>query len=405
MRWFPRTVLLLLALPGLAGAEEAISSCTAKPGWASRDFQPLPSLKQSCTHRFSDSSQEWEVSHKQLGAMPLSRQLRDDVDPWLGDQSGARRHSLAVGAGEQMESTLSFSGAMSRFTHQTKLEVESRNRLHRNRLNPEDRSELRTKGSLDLGILRPKVEAWGSLTEEEPEILPEIARGLEPYSDTRSQAGGQAMLDLVLPHLPVLSVAVGRDEKEVFRGLSLDEQRIGGDVVRASLWYGGSNWQAYGGSSFYKLRDQGLPDSSDGIYNDHYASASYWPTSTLTISPSLQYSDASYDGEETWIRTLTATLGVYSTTLGTHGLLTFWGGYTHSYDTDDNFDYDQVDLAVGAERALLEIPSLGDYALSVGANVGYSHYFDRLYDESEPGVRVQMSLRIEAPGALKRTRR
>lgn len=387
-----------LILPALALASEPVEPLRAAPqpkceidsGWASRHQLQTPTLQHDCVHALGGSNQKLRVSHLRRG--PSDTALFADPQ-----QPGAQ--PLPWSAADETRSRLELAGSWSRWSYETRFDLGREAHLDDARLQPRGRSLLRLRSGFDLGILRPGVELQGSLSEEQPEIQPEIARGLHGFDgDSSSLAGGRATLDVAVPGAPVLTLGAGREQKDVFRGRTLERERIDSDFVSGALWYATARWQVYAVSSVYRFRDELQPGARGSLLYDHYASASYWPTETLTLNPSVQYSDASYDGRQTWMRTLAASLGVYSTAIGENGVLTFWTGYTRSYDTGRHFDYQQLDFAVGAERALVELPRLGGYGLSLGGSVGYSHYIDRLYPEaSGPGYRTLLTLRISAP--------
>lgn len=367
--------------------------CESESSWASRHFAQMPTLRQDCVHAFGAASQKLRVSHLRRGvgdAALFSDPLRPGAAP------------RAWADADEMRSRVEIDGSAGRWSYETRFDIGRETRLHGARLQPGGRSELHVRSGYDLGILRPGVDLRGSLSGDEPEVQPEIARGLRGVEgDQNSLAAGRATLDVAIPGAPVLTLGAGREQKDVFRGRTLERERVDSDFVSGALWYGGERFQAYAVSSVYRFRDELQPGARGSRLYDHYAALSYWPTATLTLNPSVQYTDASYDGRETWMRTLAASFGVYSTAFGENGMLTFWSGWTRSYDTGRHFDYQQLDAAIGAERALARLARLGGYTVSIGGSVGYSHYFDRLYpDASGAGYRALLTLRISAPMPL-----
>lgn len=381
--------LLILPALALASARAETGNGTGEPdcesasGWASRHYLLTPTARRDCVLALSGSKQQLRVSHLRRGApapelfaIPLEPTPRRDPTPV--DEAGSR---------------VDLTGSWSRWSYETKFVLGREARFDRGRLAPEARSELRLKSGLDLGIVHPGVE----LSEAISEAPQESARGFEARGESRSLSGGRAFVDLAIPGAPIVTLGVGREQMDLFRGQTLARERVDTDFVSGSLWYQRKRWQAYAVSSVYRFRDEMQPGARGSQLYYHFASASYWPTPTLTINPSVQYSDASYDGRQSWIHTFAANLGVYSTALGENGLLTLWSGYTRSYDTADAFDYQQLDFAIGAERAIAELAGFGGYGISVGGSVGYSHFIDRLQPSaSGPGYRTLLTLRVSA---------
>ncbi len=380
--------------PGAAPRAE----CESESSWASRHFSQTPTLRHDCVHAFGGANQKLRVSHLRRGVGDAAL-FADSLRPGAAPR--------AWSDADETRSRVELDGSAGRFRYETHFDIGRETQLDGARLQPRGRSELRVRSGYDLGILRPGIELRGSLSGDEPDVQPEIARGLRGVDgDQSSLAAGRATLDVAIPGAPVLTLGAGREQKDVFRGRTLERESVDSDFVSGALWYAAERFQAFAVSSIYRFRDELQPGARGSLLYDHYAALSYWPTATLTLNPSVQYTDASYDGRETWMRTLAASLGVYSTAIGKNGMLTFWGGYTRSYDTGRHFDYQQLDLAVGAERALTELARLGGYGVSIGGSVGYSHYFDRLYpDASGPGFRTLLTLRISAPAPLRPGRR
>jgi hypothetical protein len=383
-----------------ASAREA--DCKSTGAWVSRNFALTPTARRECVLADPGSTQQLRVSHLRRGGSTGADFLANPLA--LTPTPVTYRAPL-----DETRSRLDLAGSWNRWSYETKFALGRTTRLATGRLQPEARSELRFTSSFDLGYVRPGIEVREAIAEKEPEI----DRTFEVPGDSRALAGGRAFVDVTLPNAPVLMLAVGREQLESFRE-HMPEQldlfrehtsvrsQMNSDFATGALWYQRERWQAYGSSSVYQFRDATQPGSPESKLYFHNLSGSYWPIPTLTINPSVQYSDASYDGGGSWTRTLSANLGVYTTALeenGLSGLLTLWSGYTRSYDTSKSFDYEQLDLAVGAERAITTLPRLGGYGLSVGGSVGYSHYFDRLDSgNSAPGYRVLLMLRIsEAP--------
>lgn len=371
---------------------ESRSSARSRPdcefvsGWDSRHHARTPTSRLDCVNDLLNAGHELRVSHLQRGLSTGTL----SADEFTGDRRGLR----ILDPGSESLSSLELSGSASLWSYETELDLRREAHFERGRLLPEGRMRLRLQTGLDLGLVRPRVEFVGDHREDETEL----ATALRADSEGSSRAGGRALVDVVLPSLPVLTLAVGREQKLVYHGGDLEGEEMDSDGVSAALWYGRSTWQAYAVSSAYSLRGDRLGDAGDSLLYDHFVSGSYYPTSTLTLSPSLQYSEATYDGRESWSRTLSASLGLYSTGVWEQGLVSLWTGYDQSRDTADRFDYRQLHLALGAERALASLGWLEGYGISIGGSLGYTHYLDRIHpDASGPNFSTLLTLRISAP--------
>jgi hypothetical protein len=300
---------------------------------------------------------------------------------------------LSIAPVGESESKVELAGKVGLWNYETDFDLGREARIDDGRFVPEDRSQLQFKSGLDFGYLRSRVEFTGAQTEEQRPF----ARGFAIDPDSTSELGGRAFVDVVLPHLPILTLGAGRAEKDVFRGYRRVGERVDSDSVSAALWYAGKNWQAFAVSSRYIFRDQLRQNAPDGIYEDHYLSGSWWASNGWSVNPSLQYSEASYDARETWIRTLRANVGVYNTGLWRNGTLTLWGGYTHDRDSAGNFDYEQYDFALGVEHTFSHVQFLEDYEVAVGSRLGVGQYLDRIYTgASDIGMRASVTLRVTA---------
>lgn len=380
---------LLAPLTGSAEPDDVLwatpsPECKTASSWSSRHQAPTPQSREDCIHALADHNHKLRVSH-------LRRGLTDSA--FHEERFVEARQPLAIAPVGESESKVELAGSVGLWNYETDFDLAREARIDDGRFVPEDRSQLQVKSGLDFGLLRPRVELKGTQTEEHRPF----ARGFAIDPGSTSELGGRAFLDVVVPHLPVLTFGVGRAEKDVFRGYRRTGERVDSDSVSAALWYGGRNWQAFAVSSRYVFRDRVQNNAPDGLYEDHYVSGSWWASNGWTVNPSLQYSEASYDGRENWIRTLRANVGVYNTGLWRNGTLTLWGGYTHDRDSADNFDYEQFDLALGVEHTFDRLQFLEGYELAVGSRLGVGQYLDRIYTgASDIGMRASFTLRVTA---------
>jgi hypothetical protein len=362
------------------------AECETDSSWASRPQGRTPTQRLDCVHALPSAGHELKVSH-------LRRALArtEGLDDSTGVPLTYPGLSL-VPAGES-SSSLDLAGSWRAWNYAFEFDMEHEARIDDGRFQQEDRAELRFKTGLDLGLVRSRLELSGSHSADEAE--PELTQGFERDRERTVKAGGRAFLDLVVPSLPVVTLSIGREQTEVSRGRTIDRVDADSDVVSGAIWYGRPQWQAYTVSSVYSLRGDRF--ASGSVLYDQYVSGSFWPTSTLTISPALNISRASYDGRASWQNTLSASLGVYSSGIWKDGLVTLWTGYDQSSDTAHTFDYQQVHLSVGGERTIGGLGWLEGYEISFGGTLGYSHYLDRLNpSESGPGFRSFLTLRISA---------
>ena len=390
-----RVLALLLGtclLPAAASADDPGDlwvprgpECESDRTWSTRHQARTPQSRQDCTLALASLDHQVRVSHLRRGLSGAG---------FVEDRFGATPHPLAVAPVDELESKLELSGGHGLWSYETDFDIGREARVDEGRFLPEGHSRIQLQSGLDFGLLRSRVELKGMQREEERPF----ARGFTVAPGSTSELAAQAFVDVVLPHLPILTLGAGRAQKEVFRGRQDVGEQVDSDVTSAALWYAGSSWQAYAVSSRYVFRDDRLHYAPDGVYNDHFLSGSWWPSAHWTVNPSLQYSEVSYDGRESWTRTLRANLGLYGTGLWQNGLLTLWSGYSHDRDTAGSFDYQQLDLAVGVEHTLGELSLLGGYEMALAGTAGYSHYLDRLYpDASGPGYRASLTLRVTGP--------
>jgi len=387
---FPPT--MALGSGSLVSAEEVgflgfpAAECESDSSWVSRHQGRTPTQRLDCVHVLPSAGHELKVSH--LRRAVARNDAADD-----GSGLGLIHPRLSLVPADESSSSLDLAGSWSAWSYKFEFDVERKARLDGGGFLPEDRAQLRFKTGLDFGLVRSRLELKGSHSAEEREL--ELPEGFEHDPDRTTKAGGRAFLDLAIPGLPVVTLGIGREQTEISRDRKIDPEHAESDVVSGALWYTRPGWQAYTVSSVYSLRGDRF--ASGSVLYDHVASGSYWPTSTLTISPSLQYSRASYDGRESWVNTLSASLGVYSSGIWKDGLVTLWTGFNQNRDTARTFDYQQLHLAIGGERTLSGLGWLEGYEISFGGKLGYTHYLDRLYPSaSGSGYRSLLTLRISA---------
>jgi len=360
------------------------AECETDSRWSSRHQALTPTDREDCVHALAGRNHKLRVSHQRRGL---------EASAFLEERFSEAIQPLATAPVGESESKVELAGSVGMWNYETDFDLGREARIDDGRFVPEDRSQLQFKSGLDFGLVRSRVEFKGSQTEERRLY----ARGFAIDPGSTSELGARGFIDVVVPHLPVLTFSAGRAEKDVFRGNRRVGEQVESDVASAALWYGGKSWQAYAVSSRFLFRDDVQRNAPEGVYEDHYVAGSWWFSNGLSLNPSLQYSEASYDGRENWIRTLRANLGVYGTGLWQNGTLTLWGGYTRDRDTAGNFEYEQFDVSVGVEHTFDDLSFLEDYEVAVGTRVGAGQYLDRIYTgASEFGMRTSFTLRVTA---------
>lgn len=251
---------LIAPLAGSADPEDVLwappsPECETASSWSSRHQAPTPLNREDCIHALADQNHKLRVSHQRRGLSDnalLEERFVDVVQP------------LAIAPVGESESKVELAGSVGLWSYETDFDLGREARIDDGRFVPEDRSQLQFKSGLDFGLLRSRVELKGTQIEEQHPF----ARGFAIDPDSTSELGGRAFVDVVVPHLPVLTFGVGRAEKDVFRGYRNVGERVDSDSISAALWYGGKNWQAFAVSSRYVFRDRLQHNAPDGLYEE-----------------------------------------------------------------------------------------------------------------------------------------
>jgi hypothetical protein len=236
------------------------------------------------------------------------------------------------------------------------------------------RSGGRFESAWSLGFLQPKLELSRFWEQDR-----------EPGADGEARSKARLAVDVPLPHLPLLTLSVGRESRAVTsaasRAVERETKDVLTDVASATLWYGRPRWEAYVTSSYFQV-EQDLDNASEAVLHDHIVSWTYRTTDALSLVPLLEYTTTTYPRLDYAATSALASLGVYHASFGGSLNTYLYASYRADRDSLGYVDTRSADLAVGLKQDISRFLGLAHGRQILGLQFSVGRYDDLVYRDA-----------------------
>ena len=183
----------------------------------------------------------------------------------------------------------------------------------------------------------------------------------------------------VLPSL-TLAYETGKIQRTSRAGEDFD-QRADATSYSANLWYGGNGWEIYGTTSQYLETDQ-TNDNYQTNYFDHILGGSFTFFDSLTIDPSLQFTQAENPSDQYSSRQLYGNLGIYYFPPVTGLSFSLYGYFGMDRDSSGWVDNRNMDMFFSVEQDLKTWLDLPHQNTKLILRLDHSEYTDQISAEA-----------------------